>query len=50
MNVGQAEVAARVAVRKALVVESQQVEQRGVQVMHVNLVLLRAEAELGRAV
>ena len=51
MHVGQAEVAAGVAVGELFVVEAQQVQDRGVQVVDVDLVLDRLEAELvGRAV
>ena len=51
MHVGQAEVAAGVAVGELLVVEAQQVQDRGVQVVDVDLVLDGLEAELvGRAV
>ena len=44
MHVGEAEVAARMPVGEALVVEAQQMEQRGVQVVHVHRVLLRVVA------
>ena len=51
MDVGQAEVAAGVAVGELLVVEAEQVQDRRVQVVDVDLVLDRLEAELvGRAV
>ena len=51
MNVGQAEVAAGVAVGELLVVEAEQVQDRGVQVVDVDRVLDGLEAELvGRAV
>ena len=51
VHVGQAEVAAGVAVGELLVVEAQQVQDRGVQVVDVDRVLDGLEAELvGRAV
>ena len=51
VHVGQAEVAAGVAVGQLLVVEAEQVQHRRVQVVDVDLVLDRREAELvGRAV
>ena len=51
VDVGQAEVAAAVAVRQLLVVEAHQVQDRRVQVVDVDAVLDRVEAELvGRAV
>ena len=51
VDVGQAEVAAGVAVGELLVVEAEQVQDRGVQVVDVDLVLDGLEAELvGRAV
>src|SRR3954469_23036763 len=51
VHVGQAEVAAGVAVGELLVVEAHQVQDRRVQVVDVDRVLLRLEAELvGRAV
>ena len=51
VHVGQAEVAAAVAVRQLLVVEAQQVQDRRVQVVDVDPVLDRLEAELvGRPV
>ena len=51
VHVGQAEVAAGVAVRQLLVVEAQQVQDRRVQIVDVDLVLDGGEAELvGRAV
>src|SRR3954447_3951653 len=46
VDVGQAEVAAGVAIRQTLVVEPEQVEDRGVQVVIVHLVLDRGEPEL----
>ena len=46
MHVGQAEVAAGVAVGELLVVEAQQVQDRGVQVVDVDVVLDGLEAEL----
>ena len=46
VHVGQAEVAAGVAVGELLVVEAQQVQDRGVQVVDVDLVLHGLEAEL----
>ena len=46
MHVGQAEVAAGVAISETFVVEAQQVEQRGVQVVYADAVLYGAEAEL----
>ena len=45
-DVGQAEVAARVAVGQPLVVEAEEVQERGVQVVVVDLVFYRGEAEL----
>ena len=45
MNIGQAEIAAGVAVGESLVVEAEQVQDRGVQVVDVDLVLDRVEAE-----
>ena len=51
MHVGQAEVAAGVAVGQAFVVEAQQVQQRGVQVVDADAVLDGAETEfVSRAV
>ena len=50
-DVGQAKIAAGVAVRELLVVEAQEMENRGVQVVDVDAVFDRFEAELvGRAV
>src|SRR5688572_14933920 len=46
MHVGQAEVAAGIAVGEPLVIEAQQVEHRGVQIMDVDAVFHGAEAEL----
>ena len=46
VDVGQAEVAAGVAVGELLVVEAEQVQDRGVQVVDVDLVLDGGEAEL----
>ena len=46
MDVGQAEVAAGVAVGEGLVVEAEEVEDRGVEVVDVDLVLDGLEAEL----
>ena len=46
VDVGQPEVAAGVAVGELLVVEAQQMEDRGVQVVDVDLVLDGLEAEL----
>ena len=45
-DVGQAEVAAGVAVGELRVVEAQQVQDRGVQIVDVNSVLDGLEAEL----
>ena len=45
MNVGQAEIAAAVTVRQALVVEPQQVQQRRVQVVNVDPAFLDERAE-----
>ena len=39
VNIGQAEVAARVSIREPLVVEPEQMKDRGVQVVDVNLVV-----------
>ena len=51
VDIRQAEVAAGVAVGQFLVVEAQQPQDGGVQVVHVDLVLDRVVAELvGRAV
>ena len=51
MHVRQAEVAPGVAVRQLLVVEAQQVQDRRLQVVDVDLLLDRLEAELvGRPV
>src|SRR5690349_256024 len=51
MDIGQAEVPARMPVRQLLVVEPQEPEDGGVQVVDVDLVFDRLEAELvGRAV
>src|SRR4051812_37657249 len=51
VDVGQAEVAAGVAVGQALVVEPEEVKEGGVEVVDVDLVLDGGEAELvGRAV
>src|SRR5688500_11094281 len=50
-DVGQAEVAAGVAVGELLVVEAQQMEDRGMQVVDAGRVFLGLEAELvGRAI
>ena len=50
-DVGQTEVPARVAVGEAFVVEAEEVEDGGVQVVDVDFVLDGAEAEVvGRAV
>ena len=46
MHVGQAEVATAEAMDELLVVDAQGVERRGVQVMHVDLVLGGEVAEL----
>src|SRR5262249_24533403 len=46
VDVGQAEVAAGVAVGELLVVEAEEVEDRGVEVVDVDLVRDRGEAEL----
>ena len=46
VDVGQAEVAAGVAVGEGLVVEAEEVEDRGVEVVDVDLVLDGLEAEL----
>ena len=48
VDVRQAEVAARIAVRELRVIEAEQVQQRRVQVVHVDLVLGRRESELVR--
>src|SRR5205809_7618976 len=45
VNVSQPEVASRVVVGEALVVEAEQVQEGGVQVVNMNLVLHRREAE-----
>ncbi len=45
MHVGQAEIAAGVAVGQPFVVEAQQFQERGVQVVYVDLVLDGLEAE-----
>src|SRR5262249_35299780 len=51
VNVSQAEIAAGVTVGQLLVIEPQQVQDRRVQIVHVNFVLDRAEAEIvGRPV
>ena len=51
VDVGEAEVATGVAVGELLVIETKQVEDGGVQVVHVDLVLDGGESELvGRAV
>src|SRR5262245_3951656 len=50
VDVGQPKIAARIAVRESLVVEPEQVQNRGVQIVDVHAILDRAEAELiGRA-
>src|SRR5579885_1727362 len=50
VNVGQAEVASGVAISKLRVIEAQQVEHRGMQVVDMHAVLDRLEAEfVGRA-
>jgi len=46
VDVGQAKVAALEAIRQPLVVEAEQVQQRRVQVVDVDLVLCHVEAEL----
>ena len=46
VHVGQAEVSPCVAVRELLVIEAQQMEDRGVEVVNVHLVGRRGEAEL----
>ena len=46
MNVREAEVAARVAIRELLMVEAQEMEDRGMEVVHVNSVDCRGESEL----
>src|SRR5262249_22124930 len=46
VNVGEAEVAASIAIRQLLVIETEQVENRRVQVVDVDLVPHRSEAEL----
>ena len=48
VHVRQAEIAAGVAVGKLLVIEAEQVKQRRVQIVHVDLVLRCREAELVR--
>src|SRR5206468_11545840 len=51
MHVGQTEVAAGVAVRQALVIEAEQVQHGGVQVVNVDRVLDRLKTELvGRSI
>ncbi len=51
MHVGQAEVAAAVAVGEPFVVHTEEVENRGVEVVDVDLILNGHEAELvGRTV
>src|SRR5262249_62136257 len=47
-HVGQAEVAARVAVSQFLVIEAQKGQDRRLQIMDVDLLLDRSEAELVR--
>ncbi len=50
-DIGQTEIAARIAIREPLVIESEQVEHRGVQIVDVHLVLDRVVAVIvGRAV
>ena len=46
VDVGQSEVTPGIAIGQALVIESQQVKQGGVKVVHVDLVLDRLVAEL----
>ena len=46
MDIGQTEVAAGKAVRQAFVVESQQVQNRGVHVVHVANIFNRLHAEV----
>src|SRR5690349_7412143 len=47
-NVGQPKIAPAVAIRELLVVQSHLVQNRGVQIMHVNGILDHAEAEVVR--
>lgn len=44
MNISQAEIATRVSIREPLVVEAQQVQDRGVQVVEVNFAVHRPVA------
>ena len=46
MHVRQPEVPPRIPIRQPLMIEPQQMQQRGVQVVDMNLVLHRLEAEL----
>ena len=46
VDVGQSEVTPGIAIGQALVIESQQVKQSGVEIVHVDLVLDRLVAEL----
>ena len=48
MHVGEAEVAAGVAVGEAFVIEAEELQERGVQVVDVDLVLDGLEAERDR--
>ena len=46
VHVGQPEISSRVAIRELLVIESQKMENRGVEVMNVHLVIRCGKAEL----
>src|SRR5262249_25306964 len=46
MHIGQPKIASRVAIRQPLVIESQEVQDRRVQIVHVDAVLLGGEAEV----
>ena len=48
VNIGQAEVTAAIAIREPFVVESEKMESRGMQIMHVRAFLDRFEPELVR--
>ena len=48
MHIGQPEITTRISVRELLVIEAEQMQQRRVQIMHVDLVLRRCESELIR--
>ena len=45
MDVGQSEIASRVAIRQAFVIQSHQMEDGGVEVVHVNSILDGSESE-----